>query len=128
MGETYTEVILRANGKRIRKRLLIDTGATFSWIHETTLKELGVKPVDEESLETIEGRTVHRKMGFVEMECFGRQAPTGVIFAKQKDAEVLGLHALEGLRLEVDPYRHTIRKSKAIKALATSHADGSADH
>ena len=117
MGETYAEVILRNNGEEIKKKLLVDTGSTFSWVHSGTLKQLGIRPIDEEGLETIEGKIVKRKIGFVEMECLGRRGPSGVIFARDKDSEVLGLHALEGLRLEVDPYRKRLKRSKAIKAL-----------
>lgn len=117
MGEVYAEVILKANGKESRRRLLVDTGSTFSWISSETLNKLEVKPADEEELETIEGKMVRRKIAFIEMECLGRRGPSGVIFAKKKDGEVLGLHALEGLRLEVDPFRKILKKSRAIKAL-----------
>jgi len=117
MGETFAEVILRANGKETRKRLLVDTGSTFSWIHSKTLSQMGIKPEDEEETETIEGRVIKRKLGQLEIECLGRKTPTWVIFALEKDSEVLGLYALEGLRLEVDPYRRRLKKIKAIKAL-----------
>jgi predicted aspartyl protease len=117
MGETYADVKLISNGREIKKRLLVDTGATYSWISSKTLKQLGIKPVDKEELETIEGKIIKRDIAFVEMECLGRRGPSGVIFATGKDAEVLGLHALESLRLEVDPFRHKLKKSRAIKAL-----------
>jgi len=117
MGEIFAEIILKANSKEVKKKLLVDTGETFSWIDIKTLKELGIKPVDIEELETIEGKIIKRKIGFVEIECLGRRGPTGVVFAKKGDSEVLGLHALETLRLAVDPYRNKLRKSKAIKAL-----------
>lgn len=121
MGETFAEVILRANGKEIKRKLLVDTGSTFSWIDSQVLKELGVKPVDTDELETIEGKIVKRKISFVEMECLGRKGPSGVIFARAKDSEVLGLHALEGMRLEVDPFRGKLKKSRAIRALLVEY-------
>ncbi|MEW5693881.1 MAG: retroviral-like aspartic protease family protein [Candidatus Hydrogenedentota bacterium] len=117
MGETYAEIKLIANKKEIKKRLLVDTGATFSWINSKTLKQLGIQPTDEEELETIEGTIIKRKIAEIEIECFGRKGHTGVIFAKRKDSEVLGVHALETLRLEIDPFRNRIKKSRAIKAL-----------
>ncbi|MDI6814681.1 MAG: hypothetical protein QMC90_01145 [Dehalococcoidales bacterium] len=46
----------------------------------------------------------------------GRRAPTVIVFAKGRNSVVLGLHALEGLALEVDPIRGEVRKVKAIKA------------
>lgn len=117
MGEVFAEIILKQNNKKVKKKLLVDTGSTFSWINSKTLKDLGIKPVDVEEVETIEGKVIKRKIGYIEIECLGRRGPSGVIFAKTKDFEVLGLHALESLRLEVDPYRNRLKKSKAIKAL-----------
>lgn len=117
MGETFAEVILKANGKEIKKKILVDTGATFSWLQSRDLKRLDVKPIDTEEFETIEGKMIKRKIGFLEIECLGRRGPTGVVFAKKGDSEVLGLHALETLRLSVDPYRNKLEKSQAIKAL-----------
>jgi len=40
-----------------------------------------------------------------------------VVFAESEDAEVLGVDALEGLRLEVDPVTKQLRKVEALLAL-----------
>ncbi|MEW6095852.1 MAG: aspartyl protease family protein [bacterium] len=117
MGETFAEVTLRANGKEMKKRILVDTGSTFTWLHSDTLRKLGLKPVDKDEFETIEGRIVERGLCELEIECIDRKTSTWVIFGRRKDSEVLGLHALEGLRVEVDPVRRKIRKLKAIKSL-----------
>ena len=116
MGETYVEVKLRANDKEVTKKLLVDTGSIYSWINTETLQSLEVKPTDKYRFETIEGRRVIREISIVEVECLGRRAPTVVVFAKSRDSEVLGLHALEGLMLEVDPVRGELRKVTAIRA------------
>ena len=65
----------------------------------------------------IDGRIVERRIGDALVECEGEQAPTVVVFAEKKDGEVLGVHALEGLRLEVDPSTGALRKSEASLAL-----------
>lgn len=39
------------------------------------------------------------------------------MFAENSDAEVLGLHALEGLGLEVDPVNKRLKEAEAILAL-----------
>ena len=116
MGETYAEVKLRANEKEVIKKLVVDTGSTFSWVRSETLQKLEVKPTDKYRFETIEGRRIIREISFLEVECLGRRAPTLIVFAKGRDSEVLGLHALEGLGLEVDPVRREVRKLRAIKA------------
>jgi len=52
----------------------------------------------------------------VVVECLGRKATTVVVFAEE-DNEVLGLHALEGLGLEVDPVTGKLIESEVILAL-----------
>ncbi len=42
-----------------------------------------------------------------------------MVFAEERDNEVLGLHALEGLGLEVDPETRELRESESILALTT---------
>lgn len=117
MGQTFGDVRLISNGQRVEKKLLVDTSATYSWIKASDLKSLGVKPSRVQEFETIEGRVVRKKIGEVEIECLGNRAHTVVVFAGTRDAEVLGLHALEGLALEVDPVHRTLKKSKVLKAL-----------
>ena len=47
----------------------------------------------------------------------GKRAPTVLVFAAEGDANVLVVHALEGLGLEFDPVRMELRKVKAILAV-----------
>ncbi|MBI4803306.1 MAG: aspartyl protease family protein [Elusimicrobia bacterium] len=117
MGETFAEVTLISNSKQLKKRLCVDTGATYSWISADTLKKLGVKPIGIREFVTIEGKHIPKSIGEVLVECFSRRIHTVVVFATKKDSEVLGLHALEGLALEVDPINQKLKKSRAIKAL-----------
>ncbi|MEW6685224.1 MAG: aspartyl protease family protein [Candidatus Edwardsbacteria bacterium] len=117
MGETFAEVIIRANGREVKKKLLVDTGSTYSWLKPEVAKQVGIKPIEKREFETIEGRIVKRRIGFVEMRVLDRRTPTLVILGLKKDSEVLGLHALEGLGLEVDPINRRLKKSRAIKAL-----------
>jgi len=66
---------------------------------------------------TVEGKLVEREVGEALIECEGERATTIVVFAEEGDVEVLGVHALEGLGLEVDPTTKELRKSEAILAL-----------
>jgi len=66
---------------------------------------------------SIDNRIIERNVGEAIVECLGRRATTVVVFAEEKDNEVLGLHALEGLGLEVDPITRKLRESEAILAL-----------
>jgi predicted aspartyl protease len=116
MGITYAEITLISNGYREKKRLLVDTGATFTWIHDATLRKLGVKSTGIRTFETIEGRRVNRPVGEVQIEYGGRQVHTIVVFSGPKEGEVLGVYALEGLAVEVDPGRKQLKPTKILKA------------
>jgi len=97
--------------------LLVDTGSTYTWVRRERLQELGIGPTGRRRFRTIEGRIIEREVGEVIVECLGRRATTVVVFALERDSEVLGLHALEGLGLEVDPVTRQLREAEAILAL-----------
>ncbi len=54
------------------------------------------------------------------IECEGLRGTTRIAFARPGDGSVLGLHALEGLGLEVDPTTRTLRKTEAFLAFASA--------
>jgi len=56
-------------------------------------------------------------IGEAVLQCLGEKATRIVVFAEENDAEVLGVDALEGLRLEVDPTTRQRRKVEALLAL-----------
>ena len=89
----------------------------YTWIKRRRLEEIGIKPMDRRRFRTIDNRIVEREVGEAVVECLGRRATTIVVFAEEGDNEVLGLHALEGLGLEVDPVTRQLREVEAILAL-----------
>ena len=120
MGETRIRVRFRAMPTSPASRelsLLVDTGATYSWLPRKFLEELGVRPSRRSGFKTIRGEVVVRDVGYVFVEYEGEVAPTTVVFAEEGDECVFGLHALESLGLEVDPVTRQVRRSEALKAL-----------
>ena len=119
MGHTIARFQIRAAGRKRAKELdlLVDTGSTFTWIASRLLAELGIVPTRERSFVTIEGRNVKRSIGEAVLEYEGESATTIVVFAKEQDEQVLGVYALEGLGLEVDPGRKRLKKTRAILAV-----------
>ncbi|WP_157861078.1 aspartyl protease family protein [Desulfurococcus amylolyticus] len=97
--------------------LLVDTGSTYTWVRREKLEMLGIKPVDRRRFRTIEGEVIEREIGEAIVEYLGKRAITIVVFAEKKDHEVLGLHALVDLGLEVDPVTKLLREAEAIPAL-----------
>jgi len=65
----------------------------------------------------MDGRLLERRIGEVLIEFMNERATRMVVFAEKSDAEVLGVDALEGLRLEVDPVTKQLRKAAALLAL-----------
>jgi len=97
--------------------LLVDAGSMYTWIKRGRLERLGIRPMGRRRFRTMENRIIEREIGEAVIECLGRRATTIVVFAEERDNEVLGLHALEGLGLEVDPVTKQLREVEAILAL-----------
>ena len=119
MGETYARVAIRGLGKETveEMQLLVDTGSIYSWLRAETLRSLGVKPRARRVFNTIEGKSIEIEVGDAFVEYDGEAAPTVIVFGLSENAEVLGLHALESLGLEVDPVSCTLRRSGSLLAV-----------
>jgi len=73
----------------------VDTGSTYTWIWRKRLEGIGLKPFTRWKF-----RTIIREIGEAVLECLEERATRIVVFAEEGEAEVLGVNALEGLRLE----------------------------
>ena len=83
--------------------LLVDTGASFSWILRARLERLGVKPAYQMPFRTIDGRVLERDMAIVYIASDGRSVPDLVVMAEEGESEVIGAHSIEGLGMAADP-------------------------
>ncbi|MEM2896391.1 MAG: aspartyl protease family protein [Candidatus Bathyarchaeia archaeon] len=119
MGHTY--VIVKVYDLSLSScrevKLMVDTGSTYTWVSKELLSKLRIKPDRKRDFRTIEGKIIKRLAGMGIVECMNERAPTIFVFAEEGDAEVLGVHALEGLGLEVDPTTKELRKVKAVLAM-----------
>ena len=119
MGYTTGRVKLynpRDPSRYLELELLVDTGSTYTWVKRSRLKELGVESMGRRRFKTIENRVIEREIGECVIECLNRRATTIVVLAEESDNEVLGLHVLEGLGLEVVPVTRQPREVEAILA------------
>ncbi len=119
MGVTRAHIkIYDCDGKDfIELDITVDTGSIYTWIKRQKLEALGIKPTRKRRFKLINGDIIEREIGEAVIECLDEKATTIVVFAEERDAEVLGLHALEGLGLEVDSIENKIKKSEALIAL-----------
>ena len=97
--------------------LLVDTGSIYTWIRRKKLEKIDVKPLTKWRFKTIEGKVIERDIGEAVFECLGERATSITVFAEENDAEVLGVYALEGLRLEVDPMTRQLKRTEALLAI-----------
>jgi len=121
MGEVYAWVTLVGPSGRKRMRLLVDTGSTYTWVRSSRLRDIGVQPFGEDSFETIANVECRRPIGEAVLEHEGVARTTIVVFAKDGDGQVLGMYALEGLALEVDPRKRRLRKRAKLLAYQTAY-------
>lgn len=119
MGQTYASI--RVYGKEMKRsrklRLLVDAGSAFTWVPRNLLRQLGVQPKGVRRFRTIDGRILEREVGEAILEFDGEAATRILVFSERGDAEVLGVDALEGLALEVDPVNRTLRRVEAFLAV-----------
>jgi clan AA aspartic protease len=83
--------------------LLVDTGATLSWIPRAILEKLGVKAFSRLPFTLADGRRLERDTTAVLLTIDGRKAPVQVAFGEDGEEAVLGATSLEGLGFMVDP-------------------------
>ena len=119
MGHTTAKVTLHSPdmSRSEQIELLVDTGSTYMWVSSAVLERLNVETKTTRKFKTIDGRLLERKVGEVLIEYMSEKATRMVVFAEKGDAEVLGVDALEGLGLEVDPITKQLKKAEALLAL-----------
>ena len=120
MGHTYAKVRVynkSDSSMYMDFELIVDTGSTYTWVDGRELQRLMVEPMGRWKFRTIEGRLVERDIGEAVIECMDEKATRIVVFAEEGDVKVLGVDALEGLRLEVNPVTRELRKVEALLAV-----------
>lgn len=116
MGLTNVRIGVESlsGGMRRDVELLVDTGALYSIVPASLLKEVGVRPTQRLEFEVADGRMILRNVGEARFFYDGRNAVSNVIFGEENDAAVLGVVTLEQMGLEVDPARRQIRPGRLI--------------
>jgi clan AA aspartic protease len=104
MFEVNAEVANPAAPQRSAQiSLLVDTGATLSWIPRSFLETLGVTALSRLPFTLADGCRLERDITAVLLMIDGRKAPVEVAFGEPGEEAVLGATALEGLGFLVDP-------------------------
>lgn len=83
--------------------VLVDTGATYTWIPRDVLGGLGATPAASYPFVLADGRTVEYGVAQVRTRIDGREWLTLCIFGEPETEPLLGVVTLEEFGLGVDP-------------------------
>ena len=81
----------------------VDTGAAYTTLPGSLLRELGIEPMDRGVFLLADGRRVEMDIGRAWATVDGSSEVTLVVFGEDDAPALLGAYTLEGLRLAVDP-------------------------
>jgi predicted aspartyl protease len=107
MGTFYTSGRVENHVDRKKSaeipKMLVDTGAEFTWIDSGTLKNIGVKREKKDyTFVMANGQQITRAVGFVIIRVGDAVTIDEVIFGEPGDLQILGARSLEGMNLRVD--------------------------
>jgi predicted aspartyl protease len=107
MGTFYTGCRVENHVDRKKSaevpKMLVDTGAEFTWISAETLKHIGVKREKKDyTFVMANGQEITRAVGFAILHVGDALTIDEVIFGEPGDLQILGARSLEGMNLRVD--------------------------
>ena len=81
----------------------VDTGASFTTLPASLLRELGIEATGKRGFLLADGRRVDMNYGQAWATINGESVVTIVVFGEDEAPPLLGAYTLEGLALAVDP-------------------------
>ncbi|HWE93397.1 MAG TPA: hypothetical protein VG269_05430 [Tepidisphaeraceae bacterium] len=116
MGLTHVTTTVRrlaGRGTGYSAEFLVDTGAVDCLAPAKALRKAGIKPEGKNVYERADGRPVELEYGFARISLMGEETVTPIIFGPEGSEPIVGVLALEGLGISVDP------KTRALKRECT---------
>src|SRR6266487_4670162 len=102
LGHIYAEVTVRPlaeSAKSWKGHMLVDTGATDTFLPASVLRKLGIQPSARRSYELADGAELELPIGFGGIEILGQAAGGTLVFADEKTEPLLGVTVLESAGL-----------------------------
>ena len=81
----------------------VDTGAAYTTLPGSILRELGIEPAGKRRFLLADGRRIEMDYGQAWATIDGESVVTIVVFGEDNAPALLGAYTLEGLALAVDP-------------------------
>ena len=107
MGTFYADCRIENHVNRKKSaavpKMLVDTGAEFTWVNAETLKNIGVKREKKDyTFVMANGRQITRAVGFAIIRVGDAVTIDEIIFGEPGDLQILGARYLVGMNLRVD--------------------------
>src|ERR1041384_7112732 len=106
MGLTHVTVRVwnvTQQGDSFEDEFLVDTGAIHCMAPRSKLESVGVVPKGKRAYELANGEPVAFDYGFAVVKFMGDETVTEIIFGPEGSEPILGVLALEGVGVVVDP-------------------------
>ena len=116
MGLTHvTTTILRLSGggRGYTADFLVDTGAVDCLAPGKALRKAGIQVEGKKIYELADGSPVEMEYGFARVRLLGEETVTPIIFGPEESEPLLGVLALEGLGISVDPKTRSLKRESA---------------
>ena len=95
--------------RRMRRTMLVDSGAAYSVVDRASLRRLGIRPTGTRTFILADGTEITRSTGAALFRLQGHEGASTVIFGERGDASLLGVVTLEEIGLILDPMRRELR-------------------
>ncbi len=111
LGHIYADVTVSSMAgakKSWTGRMLVDTGATDTFVPGSVLRKLGIKPIGKRRYEMADGREHELVYGIGAIELLGETTAGSLVFAGENDEPLLGVTVLESAGFWIDPGRERL--------------------
>jgi len=100
--------------KSTKVMFIVDTGATYTLMPSSTLKELGVKPIRSAKLRLADSKLVEKPIGEIAIEINGNSASATPVIFGEEGVCLLGATTMEQLGLAPDPIEKKLKPTEAL--------------
>jgi predicted aspartyl protease len=116
MGLTHVITTVRrlaGRGKGFEAEFLVDTEVVDCLAPAKALRKAGINPEGKTFYELADGSPVELEYGFARASLMGQETVTPIIFGPERPETILGVLALEGLGISVDPKTRFLKRERA---------------
>ena len=110
MALTYlsTTISNPAGGKPLTRKMLVDSGATYSVVPATTLKKLKIKPIKKQKFILANGEEIEKFIGEARF-AIGKENMTAPVVFGDEEVWLLGATTLENMGFILDPINRQLK-------------------